>query len=276
MDTNTLERGESITWRRNHGSTGSWFGDVATAMIATGAMLAGAALVADVVGNRPAEPAPESRGERAGIRSTGRLAEQMNATGWNVPVDLEGIVVVYPRTLGVPGDSNTVLGASAHVAESLGLARAHDHDDVLEIVRVSISSENQKLYGTAAERANYQGPVALFDVERESITFDAIELRALLRRWDSGEHKSLYQREKERMFAAVMNDIVKNLSPVGVPPGYRAIAATDPGRQGILPGDFPRISPEQFEKALDQRQSLETHSSNAEILRGLRVLHSTR
>jgi hypothetical protein len=114
--------------------------------------------------------------------------------------------------------------------------------------------EKQKIYGTVAKRANFKGPAVLFDVERESIFFNSRDLRELLRKWDSGELRGSPHQEKERVFAAVMNNIVENVPPSGAPPGYRAIPGVNLSLQRILPGDFPKISPEQFEKALNQRE----------------------
>jgi hypothetical protein len=94
----------------------------------------------------------------------------------------------------------------------------------------------------------------LFDVERESIFFNSRDLRDLLRKWDSGELRDSARGEKERVFAALMNDVVDNVPPGGAPPGYKAIPGTNLRLQKILPGDFPRISPELFEKALHQSE----------------------
>jgi hypothetical protein len=254
MNTNTSEWEERTRRRGNDGRTRRSIGDVVTKTIMAGALLAGAAFVAARIGNEPAEPTGYSRREHAKSQSGGRLAEQMDAPGWNLPADTGSIVVVYPQKLSRPTNRNTVFSASAHVAEVLGLKSAHDHDTVLEVVRAYISPENQTRYGTVAERANSRGPAVWFDVERESIVFSAGDLRDLLKEWDSGELKDSSRGEKENVFAAVMNDIVENLSPTGAPPGYRAIPSTIPRLQRIFPGDFPGISREQFEKALDQSE----------------------
>jgi hypothetical protein len=251
---NTSEFNGHTLRRGNNGRTKRSVGDSVTATITAGAVLAGAAFVADKMGSEPAEPTPYSGREHVKSQSGGRLAEQMDAPGWKLPADTGSIVVVYPQKLSRPTDRNAVFSASAHVAGVLGLKNAEDHDNVLELVRAYILTENQEKYGTVAERANFKGPVALFDVERESIIFNSRDLRDLLKKWDSGELRDSPHGEKENVFAAVMNDIVENLPPTGAPPGYKAIPSTNPRLQRILPGDFPRISPEQFERALDQSE----------------------
>jgi hypothetical protein len=249
----TLRRGKNCRTKRS-------VGDVLTATIWAGAIITGAAFVADWMGNERTGPTSYSRREQITSESCGRLAEQMDAPGWMLPPDTGSIVVVYPQKLSRPNGSNALFSASAHMAEVFGLKSTEDHDNVLEVIRAYILPENQKIYGTAAKRGNFEGPAHLFEVERESIIFSSKDLRDLLKKWDSGELKASSDGEKEKVFASVMNDLVENLPPTGAPPRYKAIPSTNPRLQRIFPGDFPRISLDQFERALDQNE-LETEAS---------------
>jgi hypothetical protein len=253
MDTNTSEWEERTQRRGDNGRIKRSVGDFVTATLRAGAILTGAAFVAAKMGNEPTLPNPHSGRQHVTSESSARLAAQMDAPGWNLPPDTGGIVVVYPQKLSRPNGPNAVFGASAHVAAVLGLKSADDHDKVLELIRAYILPENQESYGTVAKRASPRGPAVLFDVERESIVFNSKELRGLLKKWDSGELTACSHGEKEKVFAAVMNDIMENLPP-GAPPRYNAIPGTNPRLQRIFPGDFPRISLERFEKALDQSE----------------------
>jgi hypothetical protein len=268
MNTNNSDWDDRTPRRGRDGRARRSVGDFVAAAFTAGALLTGAARIADMIENGPAGPTSYRRNAHAKSQSGGRLVEQMDAPGWKLPADTGSIVVVYPQKLSRPTNRNPVVSASAHVVDVLGLKSAEDHATVLEVIRACVLPENQKRYGTVAERANSKGPAIWFEVERESIIFNARDLRDLLKKWDSGELKDSSQGEKEKLFAAVMNDIVENLSPTGAPPGYRAIPSTIPRVQRIFPGDFPRISLEQFQKALDQSElengdrCTDNHSNN--------------
>jgi WD40 repeat protein len=229
-------------------------GDLVKSASTAGSARSSAALATSNIAGESAEPTSHIRREPVQSRSRGRLAEQMDAPGWKLPADTAGVVVVYPQKLRRPTGPDAAFSATALVAEALGLDAAKDHDAVLEVVRAYIPLEKREEYGAVADRANPHRPAVLFDVERESTIFNRRDVRELLKKWDSGELNESSKGEREKVFAAMMNDLMGNLPPTGEPRGYRAIPGQNPRTHRVFPGDFPRISPEQLQEALDRTE----------------------
>jgi hypothetical protein len=213
-----------------------------------------AASAVGVVVVRMAEERPQPPKEHA---ASSKVVQEMSSSDWNMPPNLDGTVVLYPRAIdraelwtAAPGE---VAAAVERIVDRLGIAPEVARDPnavVLELVLVRIPKDKLPEYKARLDKM-IPTEIAFEPSYVISMTARDIEANFINRvDFDSGESGISSATEPRRAFVSMLARVFRRTPPQGFPKGWRAVPWSDAQPRQISPGEWPRYSFEEAESLL--------------------------